>query len=265
METVLAKMRQRMKTDAIENPCLSCSICHSSYTCSEIIAALLEHGFQRCYGRSKLTTEEVDNLIWCGLPKKPQNNNSLENDRWLLNLASVEAAVNIHDWRHRASCFKNSRTACRYSIPYTPNSATEVIPILQSTSEDGDIGDVEKLNIFLRRRAPFLFVPEFNEPIMAVLNCNNCTRYVEDQKVGFYLGLYTTKHGTENEKVLADTMRALSSYENKNQKKQQEEPVERTPFSLGLGRLLSAACGATNGETIGGPMAAFCALGNSIF
>ena len=110
-----------------------------------------------------------------------------------------------------------------------------------------------------------MFVPEFNEPIMAVLNCNNCTRYVEDQKVGFYLGLYTTKHGTENEKVLADTMRALSSYESKNQKKQQEEPMERTPFSLGLGRLLSAARGATNGETIGGPMAAFCALGNSIF
>ena len=236
-ETVLSKMRQRIKIDATEIKCLKCFICHSSYSCSEIIDALLEHGFQRCHGRSKLTNEEVENLIWRGLPKKPTSGDAIENDKWLLNLSSIEAAVNIHDWRHRASCFKNCRKTCRYSIPYAPNSTTEVVPIF-SSSEDDTKNTVEKINIFLRRRAPFLFTTEFNEPIMAVLNCNNCTRYVDDQKVGFYLGLYTTKHGTENEKILADTMRALSAHETKNQQKIKDKLVERTPFSLGLNLLL---------------------------
>ncbi len=268
-EKTLEKMRKRVKIDAIEIPCLSCSVCGSSFTCSDVVSALLEHGYQRCYARPKLTNAEVENLIWTGLPKKPRNGNLLEIDQWLLNLASIEAAVNIHDWRHRASCFKNGRLSCRYCIPYTPHSTTEVIPIMSSTSRNSDEEDtnnvVEKLNIYLRRRAPFLFVPEFNESIMAVLNCNNCVRYVEDQKIGFYLGLYTTKHGTENEKSLAETMRSLTAHENKIRKQTEENSAQRTFFSLGLGKLLSAARAATNGETIGGPLAAFCARGNNIF
>jgi hypothetical protein len=103
-------------------------------------------------------------------------------------------------------------------------------------------------------------------PLLSVLNCNNCTRYVEDQKVGFYVGLYTTKHGTENEQIFANSMRALTAFDVKKANQLRLEPdVEQSSFSLGLGRLLSAARAATNGETIGAPMAAYCARGNKIF
>lgn len=100
---------------------------------------------------------------------------------------------------------------------------------------------------------------------MAVLNCNNCVRSVEDKKIGFYLVLYTTKHGTENEKSLEETMRSLTVHENKIRKQTEENSTQRSLFSLRLGKLLSADRAATNGETIGGPLAAFCARGNHIF
>ncbi|EFX68055.1 hypothetical protein DAPPUDRAFT_114909 [Daphnia pulex] len=208
-------MRKRVKIDAIEVPCLSCSVFVSSFTFFDVISALQEHGYQQCYARPKLTNAEVENLIWTGLPKK-------------------------------------------------------VMPIMTSTSrnsyeEDTINNIVEKLNIYLRRRAPVLFVLEFNESIMAVLNCNNSVRYVEDQKIGFYLVLYTTKHGTENEKSLAETMRSLTVHENKIRTQTEENSTQRSFFPLRLGKILSAARAATNGETIEGPLAAFCARGNHIF
>ncbi len=104
---ILEDYRKWVKVDATKIPCISCSICLSYFTCFDVITALLEHGYQRYYGRKKPTNAEVENLIWTGLPQNPQNGDLLQIDRWLLNLASIEAAVNIHDWRHRESCFKN--------------------------------------------------------------------------------------------------------------------------------------------------------------
>ncbi len=39
----------------------------------------------------------------------------------------------------------------------------------------------------------------------------------------------------------------------------------RSEYSIGLGKLLSAIRASTNGDTIGGPLAAFVLLGNEIF
>ena len=39
----------------------------------------------------------------------------------------------------------------------------------------------------------------------------------------------------------------------------------RSDASIGFGRLMSGARAATNGETVGAPVAAFCALGNDLF
>lgn len=137
---LLEKMRKRVKIDAIEVPCLSCSVFVSSFTCSNVISALKEHGYQQCYARPKLTNAKVENLIWTGLQKN-QKGNLLEIDQWLLNLVSIGEAVNIHDWRHRASCLKNGRLSCRYFIPYTPYSTTAVMPIMTSTSRNSDEED----------------------------------------------------------------------------------------------------------------------------
>ena len=102
---------------------------------------------------------------------------------------------------------------------------------------------------------------------MAALNCNNCTRYVENQKVSLYYGAYDSKHSGENEKALAEVIRSLNSYEAKiiEQRRQIEEqnatkfestdsaPIRpiRTDSSIGMGKLLAAARASTNGETVG--------------
>ena len=124
---------------------------------------------------------------------------------------------------------------------------------------------------------------------MSVINCNNCTKYVRDQKVSMYYGAYTTKHSTDCEKALAEALLAIEKHENRVRKQQeqaekdnerhqreqemQEDNMEqpqlptsrRSDYSIGLGKLLAAIRAATNGDTIGGPLAAFVLLGNDIF
>ena len=148
---------------------------------------------------------------------------------------------------------------------------------------------IKELHIDVKKRAPFTFITDSNSSIMSVINCNNCTKYVRDQKVSMYYGAYTTKHSTDCEKALAEAMLAIEKHENKVRKQQQqadneneryqqeremeednmEEPQLPTPrrsdYSIGLGKLLSAVRASTNGDTIGGPLAAFALLGNNIF
>ena len=59
----------------------------------------------------------------------------------------------------------------------------------------------------------------------------------------------------------------------RNQKAQEDDPTvavqdqeqSRSDYSIGLGKLLSGVRASTNGETIGGPLAAFVLRGNLIF
>ncbi|EFX61644.1 hypothetical protein DAPPUDRAFT_121259 [Daphnia pulex] len=148
---------------------------------------------------------------------------------------------------------------------------------------------IKELHIDVKKRAPFTFITDSNSTIMSVINCNNCTKYVRDQKVSMYYGVYTTKHSTDCEKALAEAMLAIKKHENKVRKQQQqadneneryqreremeednmEEPQlpspRRSDYSIGLGKLLSAVRASTNGDTIGDPLAAFALLGNNIF
>ena len=217
-------------------------------------------------------------------------------DRWLLNLAYIQMHVNAHDWKHRGSCFKNGRKTSRYNTPYTPNQETTVEPVFavatepkitsvlptsSTSNQSSEIDEILHLNITLRKRCPFLLLTDCNPRLMAALNCNNCTRYVENQKVSLYYGAYDSKHSGENEKALAEVIRSLNSYEAKiiEQRRQIEEqnatkfestdsaPIRpiRTDSSIGMGKLLAAARASTNGETVGAPLAAFAARGNPIF
>lgn len=60
-----------------------------------------------------------------------------------------------------------------------------------------------------------MFLTDCNLAVLAVLNCNNCTRYVLNQLISMYYGCYTTKHTKENEKTLVELIRALNAYEAK--------------------------------------------------
>ena len=69
--------------------------------------------------------------------------------------------------RHRKSCFKSGRNACRYGIPPTPSDATNVNPIFKSTSTEYEskiysdhatIRKIVELQIDVKKRAPFIFL-----------------------------------------------------------------------------------------------------------
>ena len=117
-ENVIRRIRRLAKANSMEEQCLICSDYHASYIYSQVIDMALERGFQRCFQRTKLTDLEVEELIWKGLPPKPNLQDNMETDRWLFNLVSIQVAVQIHDWRHRKTCFKSNQLDCWSVKPF---------------------------------------------------------------------------------------------------------------------------------------------------
>lgn len=214
----LEGLRKRAPCGAEEPAVLHCTQCKATYTITSRLSAALDHGFKRCFGRQRLSDEEVVDIKWAGLPAKPNENDAMEYARWQLKFASVQLAVNLHDWKHRTSCFKKSNDRCRYHLPQGAVRVTSIIPVLSKNNQDPEnssdltTDSVEGVAIQLRRRPPFALMTECNLPFMWVLNYNNCTRYVSDQKVSMYLASYVTKHSTENEQELAEVLRLLHCY-----------------------------------------------------
>jgi hypothetical protein len=75
-------------------------------------------------------------MIWRGLPPEPQTNDALIHDRWLLQLAAIHVSVNMHDWKHRASCFKGGKAECRYRIPKPSIDSTAATLLPQELGDD---------------------------------------------------------------------------------------------------------------------------------
>lgn len=301
-QEILLQLRKKSTgSHSTEKHALRCPICDSTCSVTSRIDAALENGYQRCFGRQRLTDDEVRQLIWKGIPQKPVNGDEMERDRWLLNMSSIHVLVNMHDWKHRNSCFKSGRNSCRYKIPQVPINKTNVKPVLSSAGTSNVEGeninlllgktrqkeDIIQLVIDIKKRPVFMFLTDCNPVVLSAFKCNNCVRYVQDQKVSLYYGAYASKHNSENEKALTELMRSLTVYEkrqnglrnlaieNESQDKtieEHEEPssnnagrLPRSESSFGLGRLLSGARASTKGETVGAPLAAFAARNNKIF
>ncbi|KZR98263.1 Uncharacterized protein APZ42_006400, partial [Daphnia magna] len=188
---VLFKMRHRPVVPASKASALKCDGCNNKYSITQTIDAALKRGFQCCFSRSKLTEEETINLVLQQLREKPPATDTLDLDCWLLHLSSIQLLVDMHDWKHRESCFKYGRDLCRYNNPHLPTNTTTVEPIfavnldpvtneLQPPDTLNDF--IVHLNINLRKKTPFLFLTDCNIYALAVFHCNNCTRYVENQK-----------------------------------------------------------------------------------
>ncbi len=110
----------------------------------------------------------------------------------------------------------------RYQIPSQPNNKTKVTPIFESQSQTKNLNPTEisqppkekitELLIDMKKRSPFILLTDCNPSIMSVINCNNCRKYVRDQKLSMYYGAYTTKHSTDCEKALAEAMIAIEKH-----------------------------------------------------
>lgn len=279
-QEMLTKMRSRPTKDEVELEALQCSVCNIKSTCSDRIQMAFEHGYMRCHKKSKPNKQQILDLMWVGLRPKPQIEDTHQLDCWILDVAVIHDLVNIHDWRHRASCFKIRQEQCRYHCPHgesTTHATTEYNEKIPDKANESSPKEIIKINLQIQRRAIFMFLTDCNLAVLAVLKCNNCTRYVLNQLISMYYGCYTTKHTKENEKALVELFRALNAYEDKlNAAKARSNPeemngsnssatTERSDWSIGYSRLLVATRASTNGETIGAPLAAFLARGNHLF
>lgn len=66
----------------------------------------MEHGYQRCLknrGQPKIT-QIIRKCISLQSPLLPKT----VHDRWMLQLASIELVMNVHDWDNRDSCLKKA-------------------------------------------------------------------------------------------------------------------------------------------------------------
>ncbi len=117
-----------------ERKILICKKCNKKVTVNNQVQAALAHGYKRL-NKPNPSEEDIDNLIWKSLRKRESYFTKDEIDLWKLDFACIQLRVNLHDWRHRKSCFKNGRTKCRYQIPSQPNNKTNVTPIFESQSK----------------------------------------------------------------------------------------------------------------------------------
>lgn len=270
-----------------ESEILQCDVCKHKCSITTKIEETLEHGFQRCFEKPRLTETEITQLMWQGLSPQPPFLPKNVHDRWLLQLASIQSVINVHDWKHRGSCFKKGQKECRYHMPRQPVENTNVK--IEINKENITQGLISNIIIEIKRRIPFLNIADANVSLQAVFACNNYVRYVEDQKISMYLGAYVTKGSTENETATAILIDTISNYDLKIRQTEEKlahnnrlagaqqdsnessegiqtaQPSTRSAASIGLGRLLSAARSSTYGETIGATMAAHIALGNKVF
>ena len=199
----LPDMRNKATTASSEPEALYCSACNESFTCSDRISAAFSAGYRRVFNRDQPSDEDRLELVWDGLGPEPSRlqpdgspteNYEIVHDKWLLNVAFIQNATNIHDWRHRNSCFKGKKKLCRYKIPQRAYSRSCVSAVFAKIIEPNgmrlETTDIVGLDIDLKKAAAFCFLTDTCKDLIALFQCNSCVKYVTDQKVSFYFGAY---------------------------------------------------------------------------
>lgn len=207
---VLSGIRRKHRPSALEIPCLRCDRFNGTSTVSCQLESALEHGFQHCFSKNRPNSEQVTDIIWKSLAARPLSSCGTAHDCWLLELAAVHLSVNLHDWKHRGSCFKNGQNVCRYKLPKDECSECVVCMIRQSATcieeriAQGLCDDSSlQLLITIKKGVPYLFLTDCNRSLLEVFNCNNCVCYVENQKISMYCGGYSSKYCNDNEKSVS--------------------------------------------------------------
>ena len=270
VEEDLKSMRKRATASDAEPLALRCTSCSERCTVSGRIEEAFRSGYQRLYNKAVPSEQERLQMVWTGFEAK--SGDALATARRQLDVAFIQDAVNSHDWRHRLSCFKGGKQFCRYKVPHSPTEQSTVQAVFATQLSNGarvKTTELVGLDIAVRKRAIFMFLTDCNIDMLDLYDCNNCVRYVVDQKVSLYYGCYQTKHNSQNAKAVARLLTTLQRFEARLQQQAKEaiannEP-QRGPRSIGTGRMLSGARGATAGETVGAPFISFVARRNKVF
>ena len=153
------------------------------------IDAAFESGYQRLFSKGVPTSQERLQMVWVGLT---QHSGPDSEDKLKLDRAFIQDSVNMHDWRHRASCFKGGKNFCRYKVPHKATSTTSVAPVFGTHALANGTRipttRIVGLDINLQKHAVFMFLTDSADDLTSIFLCNNCVKYVLDQKVSLYYG-----------------------------------------------------------------------------
>ena len=108
-------MRKKQTKETKEFDVMECTFCKLTFTATFCLEQAIENGYKRL-GIEKPSETKIIQMRSEGLRPEPEEENEMEHDHWLLDLATIQLKVNLHDWKHRASCFKSARKSCRYNI-----------------------------------------------------------------------------------------------------------------------------------------------------
>jgi hypothetical protein len=96
----------------------------------------------------------------------------------MLDFMSIQLSVNLHDWRHRKSCYKKGRTKFRYGIRSKPCICTEVTAVFTQPPHGIQAANplneeaphpkpqIKELHIDVNKRTPFTFITNSNSTII---------------------------------------------------------------------------------------------------
>ena len=247
--------------DESQDPCVvKCSSCEFKCGAYKCLKQALNNGFQETSqqnpyplpgARAHDSTEQLDDLKWKRIKMPSNSDNPMQMDIFRLQRASVLLSTLFHDPRHRPPCFKKG-DRCKYKSPEVANPE----PTTVSLDEDAE---VFAFVIRVERKAPFVYISSTNLELGAIFQCNSHVKYVHSFDVGCYINNYYLKSNKEG----LDSFQ--EGYNNVLRHIDTHQSTDRTEYSLGLGRLISAVKGHTRGEIICSQMAAWLLAGHKPF
>jgi hypothetical protein len=91
----ILKMRAKVKKNSAmsETLPLECAACKTKFTVSSQLN-------RRCFNTAAPSEAEIHQLIWTGIGKRPEDDDRLNLDKWMLKLFVLQRYFNNHDWKH---------------------------------------------------------------------------------------------------------------------------------------------------------------------
>ena len=161
----------------------------------------------------------------------------------------------IHDPNHRGrACFSKKGGGCRYNSPYSAESEgyTHI-----EMDEEGEHGFVSCLVIY-KRRPVFMYLSSTCRPVHYLGPGNNFNRFIKDVKLTYYYTAYKHKDQTKDTESLRVCVSNLRKYIARTKAQDLVNPDEqKSAYSKGLGRLLSAHYHYGSVFTVGAYFAAY--------
>ena len=185
----------------------------------------------------------------------------MKDDRAAVRLRSLDLATSVlstqlHDPKHRSSCFKGKHVKgceCRYNFPEAPEDTGGVSIVFRD-----ETGEVEHVLVSYNRGPAFLYFANTTMMLHRLHAQNSFTKMILSMDITYYVTKYTSKL-QESAKILYERVyNSVMTY-----KKRCETMPDRSTTSTGFGRVYSAMGALTKCEVVSSTMASYLNLNGS--